>query len=275
MLFQRLLKRRKANADETPDKSKAAPTAPAPQIRLPETLPEKARLHPDPAQRLAAIEQIDDPSVLVECAIHDTLAAHRARALERLDDKAALEEVARRIGKKDKRVYRLAREKLRLIAEREERPRIVRERCEELCAQVERLGRLANWNQDRALLDHLERQWSALQDEAEPEYQTRFERDRARFLDAYAAHLQEQAKRQSEKEARPAEIQRTESPPDEPNTPQSESDRQAHATGASPVEPPEAEPPARPADPRELERLEKTSAQLTELLGASKPLDHK
>ncbi|MCK7582864.1 MAG: DUF349 domain-containing protein [Chromatiales bacterium] len=235
---------------------------------LPETLPEKARLHPDPAQRLAAIEQLDDPSVLVECAIHDALAAHRARALERLDDKAALEEVARRIGKKDKRVYRMAREKLRLIAEREERPRIVRERCEELCAQVERLGRLSNWNQDRALLDHLERQWSALQDEAEPEYRTRFERERARFLGAYAAHLQEQAKRQAETEAHTAALQCVESQADEPNSPESESDCQAHEIGTRAVDPPAA-------DPRELERLEKTSAQLAQLLGASKPLDHK
>jgi len=278
MLFQRLLKRRKANADETPDtsKAKAAPAAPTPQIRLPETLPEKARLHPDPAQRLAAIEQLDDPAVLVECAIHDALAAHRARALERLDDRAALEEVARRIGKRDKRVYRMAREKLRLIAEREERPQIVRARCEELCAQVERLGRLANWNQDRALLDHLDRQWSALQDEAEPEYQARFERERARFLDAHAAHLHEQAKRQAEAKARAAEIQHAESQLAEPNTSQAASESQAHETSARPVEPPAAaEPLARPSDPRELERLEKTIAQLTELLGASKPLDHR
>lgn len=275
MLFQRLLRRRKANADETPDKSKAAPAAPVPAPPLPETLPEKARLHPDPAQRLAAIEQIDDPAVLVECAIHDALAAHRARALERLDDKAALEEVTRRIGKKDKRVYRMAREKLRLIAEREERPRIVRERCEELCAQVERLGRLANWNQDRALLDHLERQWSALQDEAEPEYRIRFERERARFLDAHAAHIEEQAKRHAETEAHAAVLQPAESQPAEPNAPQSESDGQTHETSDSPVDLPETAPVARPADPRELERLEQTSVQITALLGASKPLDHK
>lgn len=284
MLFQRWLKRRTAKADEIPDKSKsktkAAPAAaPAPQIRLPETLSEKARLHPDPAQRLAAIEQLDDPSVLVECAIHDALAANRACALERLDDnKAALEEVARRIGKKDKRVYRMAREKLRLIAEREERPRIVRERCEELCAQVERLGRLANWHQDRALLDHLERQWSTLQDEAEPEYRTRFERERARFLDAHAAHLQAQAKRHAEVERRAAALQPVESPPAEQNSPQSASDGQVRAGDISPMssgEPTAVEPLARPVDPRELERLEKTSAQLTQLLGASKPLDHK
>jgi DNA repair protein SbcC/Rad50 len=279
MLFQRLLRRRKSNADETPDKSKAVQTAVTPpQIRLPETLPEKARHHPDPAQRLAAIEQLDDPAVLVECAIHDALAAHRARALERLDDKAALEEVAHRIGKKDKRVYRLAREKLRLIAEREERPRLLRERGEELCAQVERLGRLANWNQDRALLDHLERQWSALQDEAEPEYKTRFARERARFLDAYAAHLQQQADRRAEAEARVAALQKADSQPAASPPAQSAPDSQACAASAGQVdssESPAVEPLTRPADPNELERLEKTRTQLTELLGASRPLDHK
>lgn len=276
MLFQRLLNRRKARADETQDmpKAKAVQAAEAPQLRLPETLPEKARQHPDPVQRLEAIEQLDDPAVLAECAIHDALAANRARALERLDDKAALEEVARRIGKKDKRVYRLTREKLRLIAEREERPHIVRERCEELCAQVERLGRLANWNQDRALLDHLERQWSTLQGEVEPEWRERFERERLRFLEAYVAHLQVQTKPRAESEPQTATPQTTESRPSEPGPAesvqlQSESHDQAHAAGASHLSPAE---PAKVVPP---ERLERTSAQITQLLGASKPLDHK
>ncbi|MTW21513.1 DUF349 domain-containing protein [Allochromatium palmeri] len=286
MLFQRWLKRRTARADETRDTSKAkaqiAPAATAPPIRLPETLPEKARLHPDPAQRLAAIEQLDDPSVLVECAIHDALAANRARALERLDDdKAALEEIARRIGKKDKRVYRLAREKLRLIAEREERPRIVRERSEELCAQVERLGRLANWHQDRALLDHLERQWSEIQDEAEPEWQTRFECERTRFLDAYAAHLDAQSKARAEAAPQTIESPSSAPQPTESAPLQSEPEPEgpAHETSASqlsPEEPAAVAPPAPQPDPQVLlERLEKTSAQITQLLSASKPLDHK
>ncbi|MGQ9659204.1 MAG: DUF349 domain-containing protein [Thermochromatium sp.] len=270
MLFQRLLNRHKANADQAPDPAKAASTPSTPQPPLPETLAEKARLHPDPAQRLAAIEQLDDLSVLVECAIHDPLAAHRARAIERIDDKAALEVVVRRIGKKDKRVYRLAREKLRLIAEREERPQIVRKRCEELCAQVERLGRLANWNQDRALLDYLERQWSAIQNEAEPEYQVRFASERQRFLAAYAAHLQEQARRQADTEATAAEIRQVESQSDEPGSSTHGPEGQAHKTDTSPVE-----PPAPPPDPRALKRLEETCAQLTAMLSAPKPLDHK
>jgi len=273
MLFQRWLKRHPANADQTPDTSRAAPAPPPPQPRLPETLPERARLHPDPAQRLAAIEQLDDPSVLVECAIHDTLAAHRARALERIDDKAALEEVVRRIGKKDKRVYRMAREKLRRIAEREQRPQVLRERCEELCAQVERLGRLGQWSQDRALLEHLERQWGALQDEAEPHYRDRFERERALFLDAYAAHLQEQARRQAATEARA--VVRAEPQPTESSRPETGSSPQAHAPAPGLIESPKAEPLARPDDPRALERLEKTCAKLAEMLRASKPLDHK
>jgi DNA repair protein SbcC/Rad50 len=281
MLFQRLLKRRKSSADETPDKSKVVQAATTAQPTcLPETLPEKARHHPDPAQRREAIEQLTDPAVLTECAIQDSLAANRARALERLDDKAALEEVVRRIGKKDKRVYRLAREKLRLIAERDERPRLVRERCAELCAQAERLGRLANWNQDRALLEHLERQWSALQDETEPEWHERFERERSRFLAAYAAHLQEQARQHAEASAATHQNDgplHTESQAPEPAPLQNESDSQACEVSASHVNPIEAlkiEPRERQPDPTELERLEKTSARITQLLSASKPLDH-
>lgn len=281
-LFQRLLKRRTANADPTsaPASATVAPAAPLP---LPETVPDKARHHPDPAERLAAIEQLDDPQILAECAMQDALASHRARALERLDDKAALERVARQIGKKDKRVYRLAREKLRLIAEREERPRIVRERCDDLCAQLERLGRLANWHQDRALLDHLERQWQHIQAEVTPDDQHRFDRERTRFLDAYAAHLAQQAQAQAQRQAdAEAETRAAALQPPPAVEPVAVAEPPAPAAPAAAAEAPTApapEPiaaPAPPPDPSETrKRLEKTSQQLQALLNASKPLDHK
>lgn len=138
--------------------------------------------------RRAAIERISTPELLAHCAVQDSLASNRVIAVERLDDKSALELVARDIGKKDKRVYRTAREKLRLIAEREELPKRVRSQCEDLCAKTERLGRLGNWGQDRALLEHLERQWASLEGPADPELTERFEKERGRFLELYEAH---------------------------------------------------------------------------------------
>lgn len=143
--------------------------------------------------RRALIERIASPAVLAQCAVRDSLASNRGRAVERLQDRAALEQVLRQIGKKDKNVYRAAREKLRLIAEQDELPRRIGAQCEELCARVEHLGRLGNWNQDRALLEHLDRQWAAIQAHAEADWQTRYQAGRERFLTAHDNFCREQA----------------------------------------------------------------------------------
>jgi DNA repair protein SbcC/Rad50 len=144
-----------------------------------------------PEVRRAAIDRVQSQEVLGLCAVQDALAANRNAAIERIDAKDALEQVVRHIGKRDKNVYRSAREKLRLIAEREERPLRVRAQCEELCQKVERLGRLEHWSQDRALLDHLDQQWAHVQAEAEPEWRSRYEAGRERFLQAYSGHTRE------------------------------------------------------------------------------------
>ncbi len=155
-----------------------------------------------PAVRRAAIERLGSPDLLVRCALEDPLAANRGRAVERLEDKEALEQVVRRIGKKDKTVYRGAREKLRLLAEREALPQRIRARSEEICAKVERLGRLGNWNQDKALLDHLDRQWASIETQAEPQWRVRYQSERERFLKAYDDHRRERAAQIEEQAAR-------------------------------------------------------------------------
>ncbi|AGA90730.1 small-conductance mechanosensitive channel [Thioflavicoccus mobilis 8321] len=143
--------------------------------------------------RRSAIDRIGTPSVLTACALRDPLASNRRAAIERLADKAALEQITRQIGKKDKRVYRLAREKLRAIAEQESLPLKIRSQCSELCERVERLGRHGNWEQDRGLLDCIERDWAPLQPRADDELRTRYEVARERFLADYAAYRESQA----------------------------------------------------------------------------------
>ncbi|MBK1644722.1 hypothetical protein CKO25_08690 [Thiocapsa imhoffii] len=154
-----------------------------------------------PEVRRSAIERLESPEALVVCAVQDPRAANRSAAVERLHGKAALEQVVRQIGKRDKNVYRAARERLRLIAEQEERPRRIQALCEELCQKVERLGRLEHWTQDRALLDHLDRQWSDISAEAEPHWQTRYTEARDRFMQAYGGHTRETAARIAAEEA--------------------------------------------------------------------------
>ena len=139
----------------------------------------------EPDLRSAAIGKLANPEVLAECACNDAVASNRANAAQRIEDKSALETLARRTAKKDKSVYRLARQKLKHIAEREAAPERTRLKCEDLCEKVERLGRLDQWVQDKTMLDHLDKQWAALEAEAEPAWRERYQASRRRFLTAY------------------------------------------------------------------------------------------
>lgn len=148
--------------------------------------------------RRSAIDRLGTPAVLAACALRDPLASNRRAAVERLADKATLEQITRQIGKKDKRVYRLAREKLRAIAEQESLPLKIRTQCFDLCERIERLGRYGNWDQDRGLLDCLDRDWAPLAARADEDLRGRYEAARERFLADYAAYRATQAEQLAE-----------------------------------------------------------------------------
>ncbi len=151
----------------------------------------------EPEMRLAALTRLSDQDLLAARALGDAATQVRVAAAERLRDRRALEQVARHIGKKDKRVHRLVNARLKELAEEEARPARIRARGEELCAQLEGLGRFENWSQDRARFELIERQWAELADQVEPDAQARFQRERERFQAAHAAHLQAQAEAQA------------------------------------------------------------------------------
>ncbi len=175
-----------------------------PLIQDPWTIAHLAREAREPELRRAALERVTFQETLIECAVQDPVAAIRGSALARIEDRTALEQVARRSAKKDKAVYRTAREKLRLIAEREEEPRRIRAQCADLCERAERLGHLENWTQDRALLEHLDRQWTEIAPRAEPELAERFSAARERFLAAFDAHRDANAAQIAAQDARAA-----------------------------------------------------------------------
>jgi hypothetical protein len=132
-----------------------------------------------------SIAKVASQDVICACALNDALAANRGAAVERLGDKSALERVVKKIGRKDKRVYRLARRKLKEINEQEALPDRVRSQCEELYGKLECLGRFGRWVQDRAMLDLLDRQWVQIEQETDRENKERYRDLRSRFLGAY------------------------------------------------------------------------------------------
>ena len=162
----------------------------------------------EPEMRIAALARLTAQDLLAARVLGDAATQVRVAAAERLRERPALEQVARHIGKKDKRVYRLVNARLKELAEEEARPARIHAQCEELCAQLETLGRFENWGQDRARFELIERQWTALADQVAPEGRARFEREKERFQVAYAAHLQAQAQAQAQAHAKaPADAQ--------------------------------------------------------------------
>lgn len=154
------------------------------------TLVQVAAHAKEPELRLAAIQRLTDQAALAACTLDDAATANRFAAAERLRERAPLELVARRIGKRDKNVLRLVRTRLKELAEEEARPARVQAQFQEICFRLEGLGRFESWSQDRGLLDLLDQQWAAIQDQAEPEWRNRHARERERFLTAYEAHCQ-------------------------------------------------------------------------------------
>jgi len=169
--------------------------------RLLEHLAREAR---EPDLRRKAIERVARAEVLAGCAVHDTIAVNRAAAAERLQDRDTLQLVIQRIGKRDKNVYRFARQRIKEIAERDAAPERLRGRCVELCERAEQLGRYARWIQDKATMAHLQELWAEAEAEGPVEsgLTQRFDTARTRFLDAYEAYRRENQAQLEQEEAR-------------------------------------------------------------------------
>jgi exonuclease SbcC len=150
--------------------------------------------------RQAAVTLIDDPAILCTAAAQDPVAAVRLAAAQQLEDKAALERLAKQIGRKDKNVLREVRTKLKLIADREQEPELRRRRAEELCLRLERLGRRGSWSQDKALLEHGEREWQDIADGLPASLIQRYQQAREDFLRHYGEQLEQEQALQRQRE---------------------------------------------------------------------------
>lgn len=152
--------------------------------------------------REAALPRVTDQEALADCAMGDSVASLRLQAVQMLDERSALERVARLMRKKDKNVYRHARQKLKEITEREQEPLRIRTAAEELCARTEALGRRETWAQDRALLEHLDKQWTGLGEAIPEELRQRFQQAKDTFETGYGAYREANKARLEEEEAR-------------------------------------------------------------------------
>ncbi len=144
----------------------------------------------EPELRLAALARVSREQLLAELAVSDPVAQVRIAAAQRLAGPTALEQVAKASRGRDKRVYRLVRDRLDALKEQAERPLKLRAECEVLCERMERLVRVGDWEGSHLEAEHLGQQWQSLEGPAPEELDARFAAARQAFQEGLAAHRQ-------------------------------------------------------------------------------------
>jgi hypothetical protein len=139
--------------------------------------------------RLQALCKVQTPSLFADLAIADPAAKVRTAALERVEDPADLERIARQARNRDKRISKIARE--RLQAQRSERQRS--DSIQQVCIAMENL----NWDGETgpaaARFVKLEEQWRDLEASAPDDIRQRYQQAHAQFF----RRLQESAGRRA------------------------------------------------------------------------------
>lgn len=123
--------------------------------------------------RMAALQRVQRPALLLESALEDRDAAIRLAALARIEDEAQLERVAERSRKTDKQINRLARERIEALRIARGDQSALVQRARALCESLDNLLRdpqpadveaalVARWNEIEPRLDDaLKQRWEA------------------------------------------------------------------------------------------------------------------
>ncbi len=145
----------------------------------------------EPELRVAALAHVERDTFLLERITEDLAANVRLAALERIQQPSTLEQVVKSVGKRDKRVYRRAQERLESF--RAQREQVARR--EQICAEMEVLADKGEAGQNASRFHKLEKAWGGLETGVQSELRERYQRAHGRFL----LWLQKQAERRAKK----------------------------------------------------------------------------
>lgn len=124
--------------------------------------------------RAAALARVTRPALLVERATAEADAGLRMAVVERIDDEALLERIAERSRKRDKQVYRRARDKIEAGRLARGDDTAIAEEARRICEQLERRLREG----DRSVDDDdaaLQARWNAIAERVPASFRTRFQ----------------------------------------------------------------------------------------------------
>lgn len=123
--------------------------------------------------RLAALERLQSASIFEEVAIHDLAPRVRQAAVARLTVADSLERVMRQARERDRRVARMARDKLQQLQQQQEAEVQAQTERELICADLERL--VFSGQQDEAERQRLLNRWQAIDIQPQSDIRNRFE----------------------------------------------------------------------------------------------------
>lgn len=123
--------------------------------------------------RAAALARVTRPALLVERAIAESDAGLRLAVVERIDEEALLERIAERSRKRDKQVYRRARDKIEAGRLARGDDAAIAEEARRICEQLERHLREGDRSADDEAT--LQVRWNAIAERAPASFRTRFQ----------------------------------------------------------------------------------------------------
>lgn len=123
--------------------------------------------------RAAALARVTRPALLVERATAETDAGLRLAIVERIDEEALLERIAERSRKRDKQVYRRARDKIEAGRLARGDDAAIAEEARRICEQLERRLREGDRSTDDDAT--LQARWSAIAEHVPASFRTRFQ----------------------------------------------------------------------------------------------------
>lgn len=148
------------------------------------------------------LEQISEPTLLLELAVHGASIQIRRAAAERLETRAELEALAKAAQGRDKTVYKLAKSRLETFKAEDARQADAEARALVICDKLEQLVKVEQDPMFEAKLDKLAQDWAGLESPAPQELAQRYEQALAqiRAQEAEREQLEAQVVAQTEAE---------------------------------------------------------------------------
>jgi hypothetical protein len=138
----------------------------------------------DSEVRAVAFNKINNEDLYADIAINDNFMQNRLTAIRKINNPKILIKVSKDVRNRDKRIYRIAKERLNVLNEELEKPTHIREQYHDICKRIDYLFKAAEWEKSYIELEILTTKWNNLEVPVDKDLEQHFQKSRQKFLDA-------------------------------------------------------------------------------------------